>query len=358
MLDILDTLDRWRAEGEEIALATVVRTVGSSPRQVGAKMAITSAERMVGSVSGGCVEGAVSEEALEVLRSGEPRLLRFGVEDEEAWAVGLSCGGTIEVFVEPFRTDPAGSQAEIALEAFTDAVRAHRPVALVTPLASGAGAGSGRGKLLVGRNGESRGSLGSAELDEAAKERASSLLEGGGSEVLTLGDPTVSFFVEVYLPPPRLVIVGAVHIAVVLSNLAREMGFRVVVSDARDRFATPDRFPEADELLLGWPTEVLPRLELDEFSYVVVITHDSKLDNPALQAALASPAPYVGALGSSRTHDRRVASLREAGVAEEDIERIHAPIGLDIGARNPAEIALATMAQIVAVRNGATGILS
>lgn len=350
MRDILDTLDRWREGGEEIALATVVRTVGSSPRQVGAKMAITATERMVGSVSGGCVEGAVSEEALQVLSEGSPRLIGFGVEDEEAWAVGLSCGGTIEVLVEPFSTAGMSQGDRSALEGFTDAVRAHRSVALVTALD---GAGQTVRKLLVGRDGPEKGGLGSSSLEERVGERASSLLEERRSQVVTLDEEGARFFVEVYLPPPRLVMVGAVHIASVLANLARELGFRVVVSDARDRFATPDRFPQVDELLLGWPGEVLPRLELDEFSYVVVITHDSKLDNPALQAALASPAPYVGALGSSRTHARRVKALREAGVAQEDIDRIHAPIGMDIGARNPAEIALATMAEIVAVRNAA-----
>jgi xanthine dehydrogenase accessory factor len=162
-------------------------------------------------------------------------------------------------------------------------------------------------------------------------------------------------FVEVHLPAPRLIIVGAVHIAITLSRLARELGFKVVVCDARDRFATPERFPEVDELILGWPTEVIPRLRLDGFSYVVVVTHDDKLDNPALQAALASPAPYVGALGSKKTHQRRLTALREAGVEERDLERIHSPIGLDIGAQSPQEIALATLAEVVAVRNRVSG---
>jgi xanthine dehydrogenase accessory factor len=205
--------------------------------------------------------------------------------------------------------------------------------------------------MLLDRTGARRGSLGDAALDGAVRDRALALFAEGTSEVLEAGPSRV--FIEVRLPPPRLVIVGAVHIAVTLGRLAREMGFRVVVCDARDRFATPERFPDVDELVLGWPNEVLPRLGLDEFSYVVVITHDAKLDNPALAAALRSPAPYVGALGSKRTHARRVKALREAGIGDEDIARIHAPIGLEIGARTPEEIALATMAEIVAVRRGA-----
>jgi xanthine dehydrogenase accessory factor len=348
MLDILPTLEKWREENRSVALATVVRTLGSSPRRVGARMAVTGEGAMVGSVSGGCVEGAVSEEALEVLRTGRPRLLTFGVADEEAWAVGLSCGGTIQVLVEPLAPGPGAA----AFDAYVEAVRSHRPVALVSPVGNGEGETTSRGRLLVDREGNVTGTLGSADLDGTAAERAMSLLEGGGSGMAELAGAEERFFVEVHRPPPRLVVVGAVHIAVVLSRLARELGFRVVVCDARDRFATPERFPEVEELILGWPGQILPQLDLDEFSYVVVITHDAKLDNPALQAALASPAPYVGALGSSRTHARRVEALREAGVEEEDIRRIHAPIGLDIGARTPAEIALATLAQIVAVRRG------
>jgi xanthine dehydrogenase accessory factor len=230
---------------------------------------------------------------------------------------------------------------------FVELVRVGTPAALAT-VVEGEAQGA---RMLLDRTGARRGSLGDAALDGAVRDRALALFAEGTSEVLEAGPSRV--FIEVRLPPPRLVIVGAVHIAVTLGRLAREMGFRVVVCDARDRFATPERFPDVDELVLGWPNEVLPRLGLDEFSYVVVITHDAKLDNPALAAALRSPAPYVGALGSKRTHARRVRALREAGIGDEDIARIHAPIGLEIGARTPEEIALATMAEIVAVRRGA-----
>jgi len=231
---------------------------------------------------------------------------------------------------------------------FVTRVKAHEPVALATRVGGPGGIGD---KLLLGRSGVVVGTLGDPDLDAAVRDQADRLLEAGSSGTVEVGDERI--FVEVRLPPPRIVIVGAVHIAATLGRLARELGFRVVVSDARGRFATPERFPDVDELILGWPNEVLPRLALDEFSYVVVITHDEKLDNPALLAALRSPAPYVGALGSRRTHARRVTALREAGASDVDIARIHAPIGLDIGARTPQEIALATLSQIVAVRNGA-----
>jgi len=324
-------------------------------------MAITDTERMVGSVSGGCVEGAVSEAALDVLRTGTPQLLTFGVADEEAWSVGLSCGGTIEVYVEPLPSGPDAGE----FEAFRAALRKGRPVALATRIAGPAHVGS---RLLVEGSPAGAaaspmsappapsppppawiGSLGNATLDTRIALRARELLAEGRSEVIE--DESGRIFLEVHSPPPRLVIVGAVHIAVTLARIARELGFRVVVTDARGRFATPDRFPDVDELILGWPHEVLPALALDAFSHVVVITHDAKIDNPALLAALRSPAPYIGALGSRRTHARRVAALRDAGAAEEEISRIHSPIGLDIGARTPQEIALATMAEIVAVRN-------
>ena len=225
-------------------------------------------------------------------------------------------------------------------------IRQGRPVTLATRIEGKRGLSA---KLLIGRAGILGGTLGDGETDRRVAEFAKRLISEGRPGTLTL--PEGRIFVDVQLPAPRLVIVGAVHIAVTLERLARELGFRTIVCDARDRFATAERFPDAGELILGWPTEVLARLDLDEFSYVVVVTHDAKLDNPALEAALRSRAPYVGALGSRKTHARRVRALREAGVSEEGIGRIHSPIGLEIGARSPAEIALATLAEIVSVRN-------
>lgn len=235
-------------------------------------------------------------------------------------------------------------------EAFLEQIREGRPVALATVISGEKHVGS---KMLL-RPGESaHGSLGDAGVDAVVTRFGETLFRERRSASLDVGDSRV--FVEVHFPAPRLIIVGAVHIAITLGRLAKELGFKVVVCDARDRFATPERFPGVDELILGWPTEVIPRLRLDEFSYLVVVTHDDKLDNPALQAALASPAPYVGALGSKKTHQRRLTALREAGVAERDLKRIHSPIGLDIGARSPQEIALATLAEVVAVRNRVGG---
>jgi xanthine dehydrogenase accessory factor len=232
---------------------------------------------------------------------------------------------------------------------FIDHLKDQRPVAVATLIQGPTGVGS---KLLMDPNGIVAGSLGAENLDARVLERSVSLFADRRSETLDLEQYRI--FIEVHLPPPRVVIVGAVHIATTLSLLARKLGFRVVVTDARARFATPERLPDVDDLILGWPDEVLRALELDESSYVVVLTHDAKLDNPALLAALRSSAPYIGALGSRKTHARRVAALRSAGATDEDLQRIHAPVGLEIGARTPVEFALAILAEVVAVKNGAT----
>jgi len=237
-----------------------------------------------------------------------------------------------------------------ALGRWAESVRSGTPCALLTILEASEG-GVGEKLLLNGEGELLEGGFTSTALQREAEEGARPLLARGESGVLDL--PMARVFVDVVARPPRLVIVGAVHIAITLARFARELGFRTLVCDARDRFATSERFPEVDELIVGWPGEVLSQLHLDAASHIVVITHDAKLDNPALLAALASPAPYIGALGSRRTHERRVRALREAGASEEAIARIHAPIGLDIGARTPAEIALAILAEIVAVRRAA-----
>lgn len=233
------------------------------------------------------------------------------------------------------------------LAQFAEHVAQDRPAALAT-VVDGDDALTGR-RILLDRSGPLAGSFGDASMDAAVASAVEAAFGGARSETVEIGGRRV--FVETFLPPPRLIVVGAVHITSTLTRLAHEVGFRVVVCDARDRFATAERFPEVDELILGWPSEVLERLDLDDQSYVVVVTHDAKLDNPALVAALASPAPYVGALGSKRTHARRSAALEEAGVSPDDLARIHAPIGLDIGASTPHEIALAIIAEIVSVRN-------
>lgn len=343
MRELLPVLDRWRNEQKRIALATVVRIYGSAPLPLGSKMAISSAGEMAGSVSGGCVESAVVQEALEMLRSGHPRLLTYGIADEVAQRVGLACGGVIEVFVEPL------TDASIHRQ-FEEAVRAGRLVAMATAL-TGPALGA---KMLIWPDGRVSDSPGEPAFDIAVRERAASCFASLRPERLTVATAAgpVELFIDVQPPPPRLWIVGAVHIAAALVTYARTLGFYTVVIDPRTAFATLGRFPHADELIPRWPDAVFAEAGLDENACVVVLTHDEKIDNPALVMALRSPARYIGALGSRRTHAKRVAALKALGVEDTQIARIHAPVGLDIGAQRPEEIALAIMAEIVAVMNG------
>jgi xanthine dehydrogenase accessory factor len=342
MRDVIDAIDAWRAAGDDVALATVVETWGSAPRGVGAKMAVSASGKIAGSVSGGCVEGAVVEAAREVLASRKPRLLHFGVSDADAWSVGLSCGGRIEVFVAPL--------ASAVYEPLREALAAERPVAAAT-VVGGPGLLLGR-SLLVDAGGARSGSLEDA-LDADAATAAREALASARSRRVSLGE--VQLLVEAFPGPPTLVMVGGVHIAVGLAALAKTMGYRTVVVDPRKTFGSPERFPHVDRLLNDWPDEALRQLGLDAASAVAVLTHDPKLDDPALRLALASPAFYVGALGSRATQERRRKRLLEAGLAEERLDRLHAPIGLDLGGRSPEEIALAVMAQVVAARNGRSG---
>ena len=335
MRDVLDDIERWRAEKRPVALATVVATWGSAPRSVGGKMAVAADGRIAGSVSGGCVEGAVVEAARETLASGKARLFKFGVSDDTAWSVGLACGGAIEILVEPL--------PEAIFGAVRDALRAERPVAVATVL-RGAEGEVGR-KLAVFADGSTAGAI-----DAAALEAARAALADGRSRRVAIGDGEI--FVDVLLPSPRLVVVGGVHIAVALVALAKTLGYRAILVDPREGFANKKRFPHADEIVSAWPDEALARIGLNAGTAVAVLTHDPKLDDPAIVAALASPAFYVGALGSTRTQERRRARLIAAGVGEAALARLHAPIGLDLGGRSPEEIALAVMAQIVATRNG------
>lgn len=344
MRELLPIIDRWRGEDKAVALATVVRIYGSAPLPLGAKMAISSTGEMAGSVSGGCVEGAVVQEALACLAAGQPKLLTYGITDELAQSVGLACGGAIEVFVTPLAPHASPHYA------FEQAVRGGQLAALATTL-TGAAPGAA---LYLRPDGASVGALGDSRLDEAASARASECFTTLQPTRLavTIDADAVELFIDVQPPPPRLWIVGAVHIAAALVTFAKALGFCTIVIDPRAAFATPERFGHADELIARWPQEVLTAANLDAAACVVVLTHDDKIDNPALVAALRSPARYIGALGSRKTHAKRLAALRELGVDEAQLARIHAPIGLDIGARRPEEIALAIMAEIVAVANG------
>ena len=332
MREILDDLNRWLAAGEKIALATVVWAEGPSPRPPGSRLAVTGSGQMAGSVSGGCVEGAVFEEAQSVLSGGPPKRLRFSATDEEGWEVGLACGGTIEVYVEPL--------VEVHRHLLA-ALEAEETVALVTRLDD-----SGSGHLLAWPDGCLEGDTTLAPevegiFPEPLAERRSR----------TEGD----LFVQVFAPPPTIVIVGAVHVAMPLVVLAQTLGFRVRVVDARRVFATRARFPTVDELIVAWPQETLKAEELGPQHYVVILSHDPKFDLPALQISLRSRAAYVGLIGSRTTQAKRKAALREEGFGEAELARIHGPVGLDLGGRGPAEIALAILAEIVAVRHGRRG---
>lgn len=343
MRDVIPSIERWLAEGQRVALATVVSTLGTAPRAVGAKMAVASGGGIAGSVSGGCIEGAVYDACQAAMRSGQAALQRFGVADEAAWDVGLACGGTIEVLVEPL----AGREASYA--ALRDALAAEQAVALATVAAGPQGAGA---RLLIRADGSALGNLGPHTSTEHVVAQALAML--AQAQCGTRGFPSaqgeLQVFIETYPPPPTLLIVGAVHIAIPLIHYAHQLGFRAVVIDARSAFATPERFAHADELVLAWPDEALPA-RITTNSYVALLTHDPKLDDPALLVALPSPARYVGALGSKKTHAQRVARLAEQGLPPEQLARLHAPIGLPLGGRTPAEIALSIMAEIVAERN-------
>lgn len=344
MDDILSSLELWLQRDEQIAVATVVDTWGSAPRPIGSKMATTLSGRISGSVSAGCVENAVLEESKAVIKSGKPRLLSFGVADDQAFEVGLACGGTIKVFVEPFE----------ALRGTYDAIKRHiaarEPMAVVS-VVEGPDEWINR-KLIVLTGGHSEGDL---VLPSVLHNRAVALalerLAQGVGGVGTL-DEGVTLFVDVYPPVPRLIIVGAVHIADPLVTMANLAGFDTIIVDPRGAFNTRERFPHATMLIKEWPRKALAAMSLDRWAYVVVLTHDPKLDDPALQAALTSDARYVGALGSRRTNALRMERLRQAGLSEDQLARLHAPVGLDLGGRTPAEIALSIMAEIVRVKNG------
>ncbi len=336
MKELLPDVERWRESGKKVAVATVVSAYGSAPRRVGAKMAIAEDGQFVGSVSGGCVENDVVEHARQVLEDDRPRLVPYGISDELAFNVGLACGGQIEVFIQPFRR----------------AFPTEKPVAFAYVI-RGEGLGNG---LLAWEFGKHRGSLGHGEaLDEQVARDAVSLLRRGRPGRLAYPEVPgggIEVFVDTYPAPPTVVIFGGVHTGVALARLAKLLDFRVVVVDARGMWATEERFPEVDELHVAHAEEYLARHPLGSNAYVAVLSHDPKLDDPAIIGALKSPAPFVGAIGSPKTQAERRERLRRAGLAEEQVGRLHGPVGLDLGAQTPQEIALAILAQMVAVKNG------
>src|SRR3989475_4006745 len=311
MREVLQELNDWTREGEDIAIATVIETWGSSPRPLGSKMLVTRSGKMAGSVSNGCIEGAVFEEAQKVLKTEKPKVAAFGVSDDVAFGVGLACGGHIEVFVQPLG-------------------KTHRQL------------------------------VGMLNRDEAATLRTH--LTNGEAEVVSGTPPGTELprrdgdvFVEPFRRPVHLVIIGAIHIAIPLHRLAKLMGYRVTGIAARAKVATQQRFPEADELMVAWPDEAMSKIPIDGSTYIVVLTHDPKFDLPALRSVLKKDAGYIGAIGSRKTNQNRFDALRKEGFTEEQLARVHGPIGLDLGGRGAEETALGILAEITAVRFGGSG---
>jgi len=333
MRDILPVIDRWRAEGKRTALATVVQTWGSSPRRAGSKMVIASDGQFSGSVSGGCVENAVIEAALDVLKTDQARLLHFGVADETAWEVGLACGGSIDIFVKPLDTD----FLESLRAAWTDESQSVQ-VTVIQGSAELLGHEFliREGEVVIGDHWDSKKILGLAN---------ETLLQGKSQRAML--DEETEIFLELISPPPTLVAVGGVHITIALDSFAKTLGYRTVVIDPRSVWGSDERFPNVDQLVQAWPQEAFQQVKLTRSTAVVMLTHDAKLDDPALKIALNSPAFYVGALGSKTTNAKRRERLLHNGMSESQLSRLHAPIGLDIGAETPEEIALAIMSEVV-----------
>jgi xanthine dehydrogenase accessory factor len=364
MKELLDTLDGWRAEGVGVGRAIVVRTFGSAPRPEGAVLLVSDDGRIAGSVSGGCVEGAAAEEIARARRDGHSRVIRYGISDEAAWDVGLACGGTIDVLVEPSVPEAAVDAARATSAGRSGGRAIVTRLPMDAPPADFGAYPPGDGEVpadpLVIADGETDearavGARGGDPVVAAALADAShDALLRGTSRTITVG--ATQYFIEAYPVRPRLVVVGAVEVARILARLARELGFETVVIDGRSAFATEARFPEVDRLVVGWPDEVADDIGLASTDAVAVLTHDVKFDEPAIVEALRRGCRYVGAVGSRKTQADRRARLRELGVTDDELDRLRGPIGLDLGGRAPAETALAILAEIVADRYGGSGV--
>jgi xanthine dehydrogenase accessory factor len=355
VLDIAEELNRWFEEGRDFAVATVVTVGGSAPRGPGAALAVDSHGTAIGSVSGGCVEGAVYDLCVQALQDGRTVRERFGYSDEDAFAVGLTCGGVIEVLVTPVRADTPVFRAGVSAAARGQA-------AALARVARGPGELLGRA-LLVHPDGSYEGSLdGQPELERTAAAEARAMLDTGRTGTVEIAEDGsrcpggVTLFVESRVPPPRMIVFGAVDFATALVRAGKFLGYHVTVCDARPVFATRVRFPDADDLVVDWPHRYLRRTATDERTVLCVLTHDAKFDVPLLETALRLPAAFVGAMGSRRTHEDRNRRLREVGLTDRELARLRSPIGLDLGARTPEETALSITAEIVAARRGGTGV--
>ncbi len=358
MLDIADELNRWVEQGREFAVATVVAVGGSAPRRPGAALAVDADGTAIGSVSGGCVEGAVYDLCRQALDDGETVLERFGYSDEDAFAVGLSCGGVIDILVTPVRA--SAPVREVFASAL--AAAASGEATALARIVSGPAELLGRA-LLVAPDGAYEGGFGAhPELDRTVAAEARSYLDAGRTGTLETGEQgsrcgaPLTVLVESSVPPPRMIVFGAIDFASALARMGKFLGYHVTVCDARPVFATPARFPEADEVVVEWPHRYLERTAVDARTVLCVLTHDAKFDVPLLQFALRLPVAYVGAMGSRRTHLDRNERLRDVGVTELELARLRSPIGLDLGARTPEETALSIASEIVANRRGGSGV--
>ena len=363
MRDILDQIVKWWDAGATFGLATVVGTFRSAPREPGAAMAVSGDAGVVGSVSGGCVEGAVYELAGDVVANGQPILQRYGISDDSAFSVGLTCGGIIDIFVEPVSRESFPELGQIA-----EAVRAGNPVAVATVIAGPGTIGARRmiwpasppAPAPVGPG--SSGTLGAGDrLDQAVDDDALGMLAQGLTGIRRYGPDgerrrdDLSVFVQSFAPPPRLLVFGAIDFAAAVARVGKFLGYRVTVCDARPIFATASRFPDADEVITDWPHRYLNQVSTDERTVICVLTHDPKFDVPVLEVALRRPAAYIGAMGSRRTHEDRLDRLREVGMSEAELSRLRSPVGLDLGARTPEETAVAIAAELIQLRWGGSG---
>ncbi len=371
MRDILDPITKWWDSGETFGLATVVRTFRSAPREPGAALAVSAAGEVIGSVSGGCVEGAVYELAREVTESGQPVLQTYGVSDDDAFAVGLTCGGILHIFVEPVSAEAFPELGEVSA-----AIAAGEPVAVATVIEGPGQVGARRviwasaepapgsdpvPAAAAGRGGAS-GTLGAGDrLDQAVDDDVRGMLAQGLTGVRRYGahgerrGDDLAVFVHSFAPPPRMLVFGAIDFAAAVARAGKFLGYRVTVCDARPIFATPARFPEADEVVVDWPHRYLASTPVDARTVICVLTHDPKFDVPLLEVALRTPAGYIGAMGSRRTHEDRLARLREAGLSAAELARLRSPIGLDLGARTPEETAVSVAAELIQLRWGGSG---
>ncbi|MDX6427669.1 MAG: xanthine dehydrogenase accessory factor [Streptosporangiaceae bacterium] len=359
MRDVLDDIATWYASGETFGLATVVKTFRSAPRPAGAAMAVSSSGEVVGSVSGGCVEGAVYELAQEVISSGVPVTQRYGVSDDDAFSVGLTCGGILDILVEPVGPATFPDFPEVVAS-----ISRREPVAVATVVA-GPGAVGARRVIWSSRAAGSLapGQTHATRLDAAVDDDVRGMLAQGLTGQRHYGRQgerrldELTVFVHAFAPPPRMLVFGAIDFAAAMARAGKFLGYHVTVCDARPVFATAKRFPEADEVVVKWPHKFLDEVsgQIDERTVVCVLTHDPKFDVPLLEAALRTPAGYIGAMGSRRTHDDRLARLREAGMTEAELSRLRSPIGLDLGARTPEETAVSIAAELIQLRWGGSG---